>query len=179
MLLYNDIFLGCFDSVVTNDSGKLFKNVASLLKGKGGEEFGYIFNNLSDLCSVLAVKAELGVKLREAYQKKDITALKGYAGELTELEQAVESFYQSLKERWLKENKPFGFEVQCIRLGALKQRIAYARETLGEYLEGNIPQIAELEEKMLPTGWFNWGYPIDQETNTWHYWADIATPGVV
>ena len=53
----------------------------------------------------------------------------------------------------MKENKPFGFEVQNIRLGGLRSRLEYAARTLCRYLGGELDTIAELDEKQQPFGY--------------------------
>ena len=48
------------------------------------------------------------------------------------------------------ENKPFGLEVLQARFGALKERFAYAKRKIGDYLNHRIEAIPELEESLLP-----------------------------
>ena len=50
----------------------------------------------------------------------------------------------------MKENKPFGFEVQDIRIGGLIQRLKTAEKRIGEYINGESDCIPELEETRLP-----------------------------
>ena len=47
-------------------------------------------------------------------------------------------------------NKTYGFEVQDARLGGLKRRLENCRERLLAYANGEIEQIEELEETLLP-----------------------------
>ena len=61
----------------------------------------------------------------------------------------VEEFYAALKTQWHAENRANGFDVQDIRIGALKQRIAAATEKLADYLSGKAESVPELEEKLL------------------------------
>ena len=62
----------------------------------------------------------------------------------------IKAFFDSFRELWFKENKPFGFEVQEARLGGLMLRVSSCRERLEAYLAGKIDRIEELEEKILP-----------------------------
>ena len=50
---------------------------------------------------------------------------------------------------WMKENKPFGYEIVDIRLGGLKNRLIYAKNKIFKYIEGEITKIEELEETQL------------------------------
>ena len=50
----------------------------------------------------------------------------------------------------IQKNKPFGFDIQHLRLGGLKQRLVYCQKTLKRYIAGEIDNIPELEEPVLP-----------------------------
>ena len=59
-------------------------------------------------------------------------------------------FYDSFKAQWYKDNKPFGFEVQDMRLGGLIMRLKNCRATINDYLNGKTDRIEELEQPVLP-----------------------------
>ena len=61
----------------------------------------------------------------------------------------MEHFYEVYREQWLAENKPFGFEVQDLRLGGLCKRIRHCGERLQAYLDGALDRIEELEAPVL------------------------------
>ena len=76
-MLYNDYFAGSFDCMVADGDGEPYEQYAKELQAFSNlEEFGYIFDVLSKLCSVLAKKYELGVKTRRAYLAKDKSTLR-------------------------------------------------------------------------------------------------------
>ena len=92
----------------------------------------------------------MGVKLREAYKAKDDAKLKEFKDViLPELLNKIDKFYRSFRARWYKDNKPFGFDVQDIRIGGLIQRVKNAIVTLDEYLSGQKQTIPELEETII------------------------------
>lgn len=79
--LYNDPFCGRFDYHIEIGDGEQFKSNALKLKraAKSAGEFAYLFDCLSDLCKVLELKYDLGVKTRAAYlakNKKNLTRLR-------------------------------------------------------------------------------------------------------
>lgn len=49
----------------------------------------------------------------------------------------------------MRDNKPFGFDVQDVRFGGLIQRIKSCEARLDKYLAGETESIPELEEKIL------------------------------
>ena len=65
--------------------------------------------------------------------------------------ESLNVFQNAFEKMWLKENKAFGYEIQCARLGGLKERMAYAKRRLNAYLKGEIDSIEELEAKQLPS----------------------------
>ena len=50
----------------------------------------------------------------------------------------------------MRDNKPHGFDVQEMRLGALLYRIDSCRRRILSYANGKIDRIEELDEKLLP-----------------------------
>lgn len=149
-LLYNDCFMGLFDTTVANDTAENYGKVAEKLdKLVNNSEYGYLFETMRDLSRVLAIKADLGVKTRRAYEAKDKTALNGLVAAYNILIDLLEKFYASFEAQWMKDNKPQGFEVQDIRIGGLIRRVIHCKNRILQFVNGLIPSICELEEPML------------------------------
>ncbi len=150
LMLYNDLFTGIFDYIVKGGENEIYRQYARKLSEYAREsKFAYIFNCLSSLCEVLSVKYELGVKTRKAYSEKDKKTLKGLVKEYSAVIEKIKKFYSDFKTAWGGDNKPFGFEIQDIRLGGLILRVEHLRKVLKDYLKGNIKEIPELKEKIL------------------------------
>jgi hypothetical protein len=106
---------------------------------------------MARLCDVMEKKLLLAKKIRAAYKKGDRSALRALAkGDVTECIRRVDAFYDSFRAQWYAVNKTYGFEVQDARLGGLSRRLLSCRERLIDYADGNIAEIAELEEETLP-----------------------------
>lgn len=150
--LYNDPFMGRFDYHIEIGDGEEFKSNALKLKraAKSVGEFSYIFECLSDLCRVLELKYDLGVRTRKAYLGKKKKDLEEIANSVyPELIKRLKKFIASFKALWNKENKPFGLELHELRLGGLLLRLESCREVLLDYLGGKIDKIEELEAPVL------------------------------
>ena len=52
---------------------------------------------------------------------------------------------------WFENAKPYGFEVQDIRIGGLKERFRSCKARLIAYAEGKTESIPELEEDIMKT----------------------------
>jgi hypothetical protein len=151
-LLYNDPLFGFLDGKVTIEDDAAFENdgkkIVATIGGLG--EFGYLGDSLAALCSVLALKASLGRRTRDAYQAGNRAEMKKLVGVYGECLKRLDTFIIAFRKQWLLENKPHGFDVQELRLGGLKERIAEGKRRLEEYLSGQISSIDELEETILP-----------------------------
>ena len=130
VMLFTDPFCGIFDARVREGAAPgYYRKTSELLKqGEKNGEWGYLFKSLRALCDVLEVKFDLGVKTRKAYKANDRSALKRLAeADYAELLNRLDIFYDAFEEFWTTEKKPFGFEVQDIRLGGVKQRVAHCK----------------------------------------------------
>lgn len=150
-LLFNDILLGTLDTIIERGQKDLYNKHAKVLHkvAKTAGEWAYIFKTQEELCKVLAVKCELGLDLREAYQKGDKQKLAELLEDVKKLYKLVDKFYDTFNYQWHLEAKPNGFDVQDVRIGALKQRIIATKTKLENYLSGKIDSIDELNEELL------------------------------
>ena len=152
MHLYNDCLLGLNDCYVEENGAVDYKTYALKFKEAASRsgEFNYIFDCISSLCSTLELKYDFGVRLRKAYLDKNIEMLKQLSNECIIIAERAQDFYQKLKYLWYKENKPFGFEIQTMRLSHVVQRMKDCKERIDDFLSGKITSIEELEQKPLP-----------------------------
>ncbi len=148
--LYNDCFLGIFDSIVNRGNTEIYRETSRRLsKLEDNGEYGYIFKTARSLCDVLEVKNELGLNIRDAYRAGDKIRLGGLAGECRRAAELAEAFLENLRVQWYRENKPFGFEVQETRIGGLACRLRSCAVRLELYADGQMEKIDELEEDIL------------------------------
>ena len=54
------------------------------------------------------------------------------------------------RAQWYKVNKPFGFEIQELRLGGMKERLTASAARLIDYADGKVDRMEELEQPDLP-----------------------------
>ena len=96
-----------------------------------------------------AVKCDLGVRTRKAYQTGDREALWSLVRDYDLVLERMERFYEAYERQWMMENKPHGFDVQDIRIGGAIRRVKHCKKRLEQYLIGELDVIAELEEQLL------------------------------
>ena len=175
-MLYNDCFLGVFDSTVdAKNTAKYIKYEEKLEALSKNEEFGYIFKTEAALCSVLEIKYALGLRTRSAYKMRDKRLIAGLIADYEALGIVLQEFYEALKEQWYKENKPFGFEVQSARIGGLIQRVKDCGERLSKLFDGEIDEIPELEEEILDIG--GNGKDHSKKSTVHNSYRECITPG--
>lgn len=152
VILYSDLFLGSFDKNIDTIPPIPFEDFAKRINaaGKNAGEFSYVFDTLYKLCKVLSAKCRLGIELRAAYNAEDKARLKILSSEIEKTIGLVEEFHAAFRYQWHKDNKPQGFEVHDARLGGLILRMKTCKARLDAYLNGEIEQIEELKEEILP-----------------------------
>lgn len=204
-LLYNDVLLGVFDPLAQQladgyyedaakqlgdgyyeDAAKqlangYYENAAKQLeqavRDSSGSSLCYVLKTQASLCRVLQDKANLGMVIRAAYGAGDREKLREIAEEaIPQLLEKLDRFYQDFRKQWMSENKAFGFEVQSLRIGGLRQRILEVQQRLEEYLSGELAEIDELEKPVLP---FAYCEGADVTTLDYNRWNNIVTTAVI
>ena len=152
VVLYSDPFLGSFDKNISETPEIPFDVYAQKIKAAGERagEFSYVFDTLYKLSNVLAAKQRLGIDLRTAYKADDKEKLKKLSAKILDIIGLVEEFHAAFRYQWHKENKPQGFEVHDARLGGLILRLKTCKTRLDAYCSGEIKEIEELKEEILP-----------------------------
>ena len=152
-MLYSDYFNGFLDVTVMGGEGEKYRVLSEKLYTVATKtrKFGYLFKSAAKLCDALSVKFELGLKTRNAYKAGDKDELRRLAeNDYKEAEKLIRAYHRTFEEQWFYENKPCGFDVQDIRLGAIIQRTISCRRRLIDYVNGKIDSIPELEEELIP-----------------------------
>ena len=177
-LLYNDLFLGLMDNNVPPNAAEFAKRNYTRLKelSERNSPVSYLFRTLSSLSRVLELKADLSVKIKEHYDGKDFKGLKRDIKAIEKVNARLRRFIKDYGEQWLRENKPFGFEIQQIRLGGLAERNAYVLKTLKDFIKGRTDKIPELEEKRLEGNFNDENYRYNVIID---FWKDIVTCGKI
>ena len=161
-MLYNDCLMGILDSARCGDEAKQYATFARRLKNaaKRTGEYAYLFDTAAKLCEVLAIKADIGVRTRQAYGDRE--AVKALLPDYKKMIKRTEVFYFAYRDQWYRESKPQAFDVHELRLGGLLLRMRSALDRLSAYADGKIDGIPELEEPMLP---FPYGvYNVEDDT---------------
>lgn len=150
-LLYNDPFLGLYDFTVADDMPERYRKATETLEQwSEGHPYSYLFAFEAKLSKVLERKCDLGIRIRNAYTGKDMDSLRWIAAEeIPMLRSQVEELYEALRTVWFTENKAFGFEVLEGRFGTILLRLQSCAKRMLAYVNGEISEIEELEEKQL------------------------------
>lgn len=152
-LLYQDILLGAFDKHIEGiEVGKYYEGLVSKYSNvaEKNKEYESIFGFYSKLSSVLSLKAEIGLKIRNAYIHSNKGELKNFADKiLPELLARLEEFHNAFRRMWFESCKGHGFEVNDIRIGGVKERVRTVILRIEQYLSGEIDVIEELEDERL------------------------------
>ncbi len=187
LLLYQDILAGLVDYHFDGDAmaehfSLMTRELDDLIQNDIPEDSWYrpiLEANLA-LCRALAIKTRAGQDLRKAYKADDKDTLKRYKDHaLPELIKYLEAFVTAYHKQWLAENKAFGLDQFDIKLGGVIQRVKTAIAYLDAYLKGEITEIAELGESLLPFDNRDFDAPhavFDVEHAFWH---NVVSPGLI
>ncbi len=153
-LLFQDPLLGLFDRhLLPGRYAPYYADAATALEEAADRveaRWRYLFTGQAALCRVLSRKAELGVRLKSAYDAGDRAALSTLANdELPCLLVDLQTLFAVQHEQWLREFRPFGLEANDIRVAGVTARVHAAKQTLDRYLAGSLDRIPELEEPRL------------------------------
>jgi hypothetical protein len=177
-LLYNDPFIGFLDTTIPESCGADYQELADLTEPLiKNEKWGYLFESNHKLCKVIAAKCDIGIKIRKAYKENDKKALSKYADELRFIKELVYDFYLAFEKQWAKENKPYGFEVQDIRIGGLMTRILHCADRLDAFVRGEVSEIPELEAEQLDVRGTREENEFEREYLRYNRWQNIVTAG--
>lgn len=152
-LMWQDVMMGMFDKNVEGlGMTAQYEDVYAKMKTASTRngEYNYMFDFLAKVADVLRIKAELGLRIKSAYDKKDKAALKTCIADLKEAAVRAEALYESHRDWWFKVNKAFGFEVFDVRYGGLIKMLERGALRLQQYLDGKVEILDELELTRLP-----------------------------
>lgn len=150
--LYNDPMMGLMDwDIEKANLGNKYAKDAEMLATIPDNRFSYLFDTQLRLARLLDKKLYLTINIKNAYRSGDKQELQRLMDEvIPEVYDLLDDFIDAFRFQWHWVNKPFGFEVQDIRLGGLKQRLATAAERIRQYLDEEVDYLEELEQPDLP-----------------------------
>ncbi len=173
--LVSDTFNGWLDYTIEPGVADRYEALAASLSAvaKKSRRYATIFDEAAKLASVLAVKYDLGLRLRTAYKAGDKATLTKIAKEDYPLAiRRLDAFMKAVEKQWLWENKSAGLDVQHIRLGGVKTRLEYCRRTLLSYLAGDTDAIPELETEIQP-------WATKEKSTVWNSAMKAMTVGAI
>ena len=151
--LYDDPFLGTMSANLKEVDPSLLNSYADRLHklAEGSKHYAPIYESAACLCDVLSKKLLLAKKTRALYEANDKQGLLALAeGDYADCIRLVDVFHKAFRRQWYSVNKTYGFEIHDARLGGLKCRLESCKERLIAYANGEISEIAELKEPVLP-----------------------------
>ncbi len=152
--MWQDPLAGLYDTEVTKlDFRAHFQGQKQKLLQYVGKypEFETSLAFYTLLCDALTEKHDIGVRMRNAYLAKDKDALKAIREiEIPKVTSLVDSLWKKHRELWFERHQAFGLDVMDRRYGGVLARLNTASYILGEYLDGKIATIEELDEPRLP-----------------------------
>ncbi len=154
-LLWQNIMMGLFDKHIEGkDTHTFYKNVADKLSECCEKtSFKATFNYYRELAQTLSLKADVGVRIKSAYDAGNKAELKNLAENvLPEIGNMLASLRRAHMKMWHETRMSFGWERLDMFYGALVNSADTAVCRLNSYLNGDIEYLEELEEERLYFG---------------------------
>lgn len=150
-VLFEDVFFGNADFSVSENFTAYFSKAKRTLDAlrRRNASLQPLYETEYRLSAVLEKKCGLRREIRNAYAKRDREKLGRLAERLRECVELLTEFGEAEETLWLQEYKPFGLEIQQVRIGALKERLRYCQRVLKAYACGRTERIEELETEDL------------------------------
>lgn len=168
-LLYQDAMLGIFDHTIQNiDTQSYYLALAQKLEQAVPRNPGYeaLFGFYRYLALVLSQKADLGIRIKSAYDSGNMSALKEISRTvIPRILEDLENMRRLREWLWMSQAKPFGYELLDIKLGGVAARLKSHSRRINSYLAGDIDRMEELEQERLP--YWNGGTEIERRENLW------------
>ena len=153
--LFNDPLIGKMDADLAELplEGK-YAGDAEILAAVPENPFGYLFRTQLAYAKLLDKKVFLSRDIKAAYRAGDKETLRRIAADvIPQTIRLLEDYIDAFRAQWYAVNKPFGFEIQDLRLGGMKERLAAAARRLNDYTEGKVDRLEELEQPDLSTAY--------------------------
>ena len=100
---------------------------------------------------MLSEKADLGIRIKTAYNAKDHGALDTICQDVIPRIMATLQEMKLLREQlWFGDAKPFGYEFLDIKLGGVITRLDSHCRRIRSYLDGKVSSLIELEQERMP-----------------------------
>ena len=151
-LVYNDPLLGIMDAhIKPYDMMQSYEKIYSRITDIGGKDKFFVpaFSVVKHVADLLCNKADFGVRLKRAYEERDVSTLAALSDECGVIIKKIDALRLAHRNSWFKYNKPIGWEVHDIRYGAMIMRFETTAERINEYLNGEISFIEELQADRL------------------------------
>lgn len=157
-LFYEDPLMSIFvdhTKTMKDDLTAYYNDLAESFQERAKIEKDHYYKILKEFygsyAKVMALKWNLGLNIWNAYQNKDKDQLKAIIDtQIVPLIPLMEDFKKARMIEWNETNKAYGFEALDLRFGGIIARLHTTKYRLGQYLNGNIDSIEELEEQRLP-----------------------------
>lgn len=166
-LLWQNIMVGLFDKHVEGMNtqeyyGKLAKELEDITNNSN---FKATFDYYRQMAHTLCLKADIGVRLKEAYDTKNKAELRNLADNvLPEIKKRMKSLRMAHMKMWHETRMTFGWESLDMIYGALICSADTAIQRVNAYLNGEIDRLETLEEDRLFFGTI----PEGKNPLSWH-----------
>lgn len=112
-------------------------------------DFAWLFNFPAKLCKVAKNKWNLGLRIKDAYDRDDKTALKELAKEMEQVKEDIIAAREAHRKQWFRSYKPQGWDSMDLKYGSLLCQVDTGIMRLNQYANGTTCELEELYEERI------------------------------
>ena len=154
-LFWQDILGGLYDKrLFDKPMSKHYEMAREVYRDKESDErFGYLYEYAYRTFDYLATKTYIAERLEPAYKSGDKDMLRELKDKyLPALKEKCAALHACHKAAWFRNNKVIGWQNLDIRYAGVGARCDTAIMLIGDYLDGKIDKIEELDQERLYKG---------------------------
>ncbi len=145
-IFYTDLFYNMTETYKLSDILTEHRAALETIKDAGkGTPWEKYYDYARLIFEITTEKIGLILKVRKAYEEKNINSLAGMVSEIVKLKEKYITLMEMHEKQWLDTYKAFGWEELGGRYAWVISRLDYAARTIGKYVKGELNAIEELE----------------------------------
>ncbi|MBO6157947.1 MAG: beta-N-acetylhexosaminidase [Firmicutes bacterium] len=153
-LMYQDVLEGLFDANFDGEkTAAFYESLTKAFERAAAKNGPYadLMRFYYYICHALALKADLGIRLRDAYLHQNRQGLRSLAEEvIPEAMNRIRLLRRFHRDLWQKTYRLFGWDILDMRYGSVLARCDTAIYRILCYLGGDDNALSELDEPRLP-----------------------------
>lgn len=150
-VLYQDVLQGLVDKHLEHVDLKSYytTQLEKLETAEIPQDLTLLFTYQKQLLRVLALKCDMGLRLKRDYTARDKQALLADSEDILRLKEEMQKLHKAMSALWLCNNNAIGLDRIDLRFGGVMLRLKRAHDRVTDLVNGRVERLEELDEPRL------------------------------